>query len=137
MTEEMEKLIGVYYEDSIELPENRLLCFKRVLNYKFTDRHAVKVSIDDLETGSSIELGMYFDATWTFSSPMNERTFWQHVKSNIHSFREVFDRMRIKVPRIKEFHSYRIKFTQTACSVSSNLDKLTAIFKSKPNGPNV
>jgi hypothetical protein len=135
MTDEMEKLIESYYEDSIELPENRLLCFERVLNYKFTERHAVKVSIDDLETGSSIELGIYFDAVWNFSSPMNERTFWQHVKPNIPSFREVFDRMRIKVPRIKEFHSYRIKFRQATDQVSSNLDKLTTIFKSKQDGP--
>ena len=44
MTEEIEKLIDLHYADSIELPENRLLCFKRVPDYRRTDRQAVKVS---------------------------------------------------------------------------------------------
>ena len=136
MTDEMEKLIDLYYEDSIELPENRLLCFKRVSNYKCTERQSVKVSIDDLETGTSIELGIYFDAVWKFSSPMNERTFWQHVKSNTENFREVFDRMRMKVPG-REFHAYKIKFRQLTDRTSSKMDKLTTIFKSELDESNV
>ena len=136
MTDEMEKLIDLYYEDSIELPENRLLCFKRVSNYKCTERQAVKVSIEDLETETSIELGIYFDAVWKFSSPMNERTFWQHVKSNIENFREVFDRMRMKVPG-REVHAYKIKFRQLTGRTSSKMDKLTKIFKSELDEQNV
>lgn len=136
MTEEMEKLIDLYYEDSIELPENRLLCFKRISNHKCTDRQAVRVSIEDLETETKTELGLYFDAKWTFSSPMNERIFWHHVKSNIPPFREVFDRMRTKVPG-REFHAYKIKFSQLSDRTSSRIDKLTTIFKSELDGTNV
>ena len=136
MTDEMEKLIDLYYEDSIELPENRLLNFKRVLNYKFTDRQAVKISIEDPETGSNIELGTYFDAAWKFSSPMNERIFWQHSKLNVLAFKEVFDRMRMRIPG-KEFHAYRLKFRQLSDHATSGLDKLTTLFKSKLDEPNV
>lgn len=130
MTEEMEKLIDLYYEDSIELPENRLLCFKRISNHKCTDRQSVRVSIEDLETETTTELGLYFDAKWTFSSPMNERIFWQHVKSNIPMFREVFDRMRMKVPG-REIHAYKIRFGQLTNRNAAKLDKLTTIFKSE------
>jgi hypothetical protein len=136
MTEEMEKMIDLYYEDSIELPENRLLCFKRISNHKCTDRQSVRVSIEDLETETTTELGLYFDAKWTFSSPMNERIFWQHVKSNILTFREVFDRMRMKVPG-REFHAYKIRFSQLSGRTSSKLDKLTTIFKSELDESNV
>jgi len=136
MTEEMEKLIDLYYEDSIELPENRLLCFKRISNHKCTDRQAVRVSIEDLETETIIDLGLYFDAKWTFSSPMNERTFWHHVKSNIPAFREVFDRMRMRVPG-REIHAYKIRFGQLSGRTSSKIDKLTTIFKSELDESNV
>jgi hypothetical protein len=136
MTEEMEKLIDLYYEDSIELPENRLLCFKRISNHKCTDRQAVRVSIEDLETETITDLGLYFDAKWTFSSPMNERTFWHHVKSNIPAFREVFDRMRMRVPG-REIHAYKIRFGQLSGRTSSKLDKLTTIFKSELDESNV
>ncbi|NBU48420.1 MAG: hypothetical protein EBS34_13475 [Flavobacteriales bacterium] len=136
MTDEMEKIIDSYYEDSIELPENRLLCFKRISNYKCTDRRAVKVSIEDLETETKIDLGLYFDAKWKFSSPMNERTFWLHVKDSIDRFKEIFDRMREAVP-IKEVHVYKIRFRQISDRVSSKMDKLTTIFKSELNESNV
>jgi hypothetical protein len=136
MTEEMEKIIDSYYEDSIELTENRQLCFKRLLNYRRTERQAVKVSIDDLDNGTSIELGIYFDAVWKFSSPMNERTFWQQVKSNMLEFKEVFDRMRMKLPG-REFHAYKIKFGQLSGRTSSKLDKLTTLFKSELDEHNV
>jgi hypothetical protein len=136
MTEEMEKLIDLYYEDSIELPENRLLCFKRITNHKCTDRQSVRVSIEDLETETTTELGLYFDAKWTFSSPMNERIFWQHVKSNTPMFRKVFDRMRMKVPG-REIHAYKIRFGQLTNRNSDKLDKLTTIFKSELDESNV
>jgi hypothetical protein len=136
MTEEMEKLIDLYYEDSIELTENRQLCFKRISEYRRTERQAVKVSIDDLDNGTSIELGIYFDAVWKFSSPMNERTFWQQVKSYTPEFREIFDRLRMKVPG-REFHAYKIRFGQFSGRSSSHVDKLTTIFKSELDGPNV
>ena len=136
MTEEMEKLIDLYQEDSIDLPENRVLCFKRIVDYRRTERQAVKVSVEDLETETSIELGTYFDAVWKFSSPMNERTFWQHVKSHTLEFREIFDRLRMKVPG-REFHAYKIRFSQFSSRSSSKLDKLTTIFKSELDGPNV
>jgi hypothetical protein len=136
MTEEMEKLIDLYYEDSIELPENRLLCFKRISDHRRTERQAVKVSIEDLETETTTELGLYFDAKWTFSSPMNERIFWQQVKANIQMFREVFDRMRMKVPG-REIHAYKIRFGQLSGRTSSKLDKLTTIFKSELDESNV
>jgi hypothetical protein len=132
----MEKIIDSYYEDSIELTENRQLCFKRLLNYRRTERQAVKVSIDDLDNGTSIELGIYFDAVWKFSSPMNERTFWQQVKSNMLEFKEVFDRMRMKLPG-REFHAYKIKFGQLSGRTSSKLDKLTTLFKSELDEHNV
>ena len=136
MTEEMEKLIDLYYEDSIDLPENRILCFKRISDYRRTERQAVKVSVEDLETETSIELGTYFDAVWKFSSPMNERIFWQHVKSHTSEFREIFDRLRMKVPG-REFHAYKIQFSKFSSRSASNLDKLTTIFKSELDGPNV
>ena len=136
MTEEMEKMIDLYYEDSINLPENRVLCFKRISNHKRTERQAVKVSVEDNETDTTIELGLYFDAKWIFSSPMNERIFWQHVKSHTPEFREIFDRLRMKVPG-REFHAYKIKFGQLSGRTSSKLDKLTTIFKSELDGPNV
>lgn len=133
MTEEMEKMIDLYYEDSIELPENRLLNFKRISNHKCTDRQAVKVSIEDLETETTIDLGLYFDAKWTFSSPMNERMFWKNAKENTEEFKEIFDRMRLPIPG-KEFLAYRIRFRQLSDRASSKLDKLTTIFKDTENG---
>ena len=136
MTEEMEKMIDLYYEDSINLPENRVLCFKRISNHKRTERQAVKVSVEDNETDTTIELGLYFDAIWIFSSPMNERIFWQHVKSHTPEFREIFDRLRMKVPG-REFHAYKIRFGQFSGRTSSHVDKLTTIFKSELDGPNV
>ena len=130
MTEEMEKLIDLYYEDSIDLPENRILCFKRLLDYRGTERQAVKVSVEDLETHTTIELGLYFDAKWIFSSSMNEIIFWQHAKSHTLEFREIFDRLRMKVPG-KEFHACKIKFNKFFGKNSSSLNKLTTIFKSE------
>ena len=132
MTEEIEKLIDLHYADSIELPENRLLCFKRVQYYRHTERQAVKVSIEDLENETSIELGIYFDAVWKFSSPMNERTFWQNAKSHAEEFKEVFDRMRVKVPR-----AHAIRFNMLTGRTSSQLDKLTTLFKSELDEHNV
>lgn len=132
MTEEMEKLIDLYYEDSIDLPENRLLYFKRISDYRRTERKAVKVSIEDLETETTIELGIYFDAVWKFSSPMNERTFWQNAKSHAEDFKEVFDRMRVKVPK-----AHVIRFNMLTGRTSSQLDKLTILFKSELDEHNV
>jgi hypothetical protein len=128
MTDEMEKLIDSYYEDSIELSDDKLLCFQRISNYRCTDRRAVKVSIEDLETRTKIDLATYFDAKWIFCSPMHESMFWQQVKSNSPEFKEVFDRMRVNVP-IKELHVYQIKFGQMSDRVSNRMDKLTTIFK--------
>jgi hypothetical protein len=129
MTDEMEKLIDIYYEDSIELPDGRLLNFKRIPNHNCTYRRAVRVSLEDLETETTIELGTYFDARWEFTSPMNERIFWQYVKSHTEEFRDIFDRLRIKIPG-KEFHAYKIKFQRFSDTASSGLDRLTQIFKS-------
>lgn len=129
MTDEMEKLIDIYYEDSIELPDGKLLNFKRITNHNCTYRRAVRVALDDLETDTTIELGTYFDARWEFTSPMNERIFWQHVKQNDTEFIEIFNRMRMKVPA-KEFHAYKIRFQQISENASLGLEKLTQIFKS-------
>lgn len=129
MTEEMEKIIDLHYEDSIELPENKLLYFKRIVNYKCTYRQAVKISIEDLENGMTIELGTYFDATWKFSSPMNERIFWQNVKSNMLKFKEVFDRLRLPIPTSKEVHAYHIISKKVSMNTSNHFNKFLNIFK--------
>lgn len=128
MTDNMEKLIDSYYEDSIELSDHKLLCFKRITDYKCTDRKAVKISVEDLETETTIDLATYFDAKWIFSSPMSESIFWQYAKEHRLQFKEVFSRMREKVPG-KEFHMYKIRFNQLFGKSSTVHDTLTAIFK--------
>jgi len=133
MTNQMEKLIDSYYEDSIEVLDRKLLCFKRLLDYRCTDRRAVNISIEDPETGTTIDLATYFDARWIFSSPMGERIFWQNVKYNSLEFKEVFNRMRESIP-VKELQVYQINFRRMSNRTSSKLDKLTTIFKSELNG---
>jgi len=128
MTDEMEKLIDLYYEDSIELMDGRLLTFKRIPNHNCTYRRAVRVSLDDLETGTITDLGIYFDARWEFTSPMNERTFWLLAKSSQPQFMEIFDRMRMRIPG-REFHAYRMRAKQISEYASSSIDRLTQIFK--------
>lgn len=134
MTDEMEKLIEPYYEDSIELSDRKLLSLKRVTNYKCTDRRAVKVLLEDLENETTVELVTYFDAKWIFSSPMNERVFWQHVKQNQEQFIEVFNRMRVPVPS-QSLHAYKLSFAKSTHLASSKISKLTAIFRG--DGKNV
>lgn len=128
MTDEMEKLINLYYEDSIELMDGRSLRFKRIPNHNCTYRRAVKVSLDDLETDTITDLGTYFDARWDFTSPMNERTFWLLAKSSQHQFKEIFDRMRMRIPG-REFHAYQVRAKQISDYASSSIDRLTKIFK--------
>ena len=128
MTDEMEKLIEAYYEDFIELPDQKFLCFNRVVDYRRTERRAVKVFIEDLENEVTSDLGTYFDAKWSFTSPMSERLFWQSIKANSEKAKEIFYHMREPVPS-KEIHVYKIKFKNMSSRATSKLDKLTMIFK--------
>jgi hypothetical protein len=137
MTEAMEKRIDSYYEDSIELADRKFLRFKRIVEYRCTNRRAVKIAIEDLETETTVDLATYFDAKWTFSSPMSESIFWRTVKENMAEFKEVFNRLRESVPSSKEFHMYQIRMGKFASRTSSSLDKLTTLFKSELNEPNV
>lgn len=133
MTDEMERLIDSYYEDSIELSDHKILLFKRIQNYKCTDRLAVKVSIEDLETETTIELGIYFDAKWIFNLPMSERIFWYNAKIYWNKVKEVFNRMREPIP-VKEVHVYKIRFRQASDRATSRLERLTSIFKDEEDG---
>ena len=137
MTERMEKIIDSYHEGSIELADQKLLCFKRISDYKRTDRRAVKISVEDLETETTIELATYFDAKWPFSSPMSESIFWKYAKEHHVKFKEVFDRLRETVPSSKEIHAARLRFSKLSDNTSSQVDKLSTIFKGDSNGQNV
>ena len=132
MTDEMEKMIEIYYEDSIELPENHLLTVKRISNHRYTDRQAIRVSLEDLENEKVVDLGLYFDARWSFSSPMNEKVFWQQVKENSQVFTEIFNRLRSSVPG-REALAYRVKAKSISTSISQNIQKLTKIFRDGTN----
>jgi hypothetical protein len=124
MTDQIEQLIESYYEDSIELADNKLLCFKRIDNYRHTGRKSVDVSIEDLETGTQIGLATYFDAKWSFISPANEKLFWQTVKLHQLEVKDVFNRMRDRVPS-----AYGVKIKSFSSMTSSKLNKLNTIFK--------
>lgn len=125
MTEKMEKFIDSYYEDSIDLPDHKLLTFKREVDYRRTERRAIHISLEDIETGTTIDLGTYFDARWKFTSPMNERVFWKYVKSNWDQFKILFDKMRGPVPT-----TYSLHFKKITERDSSTHEELSTIYNS-------
>ncbi len=128
MNKETEELIESYYEDSIELADRKLLIFKRISNYRSTGKNAVRVLLEDLETGTSIDLALYFDAVWKFTSPMGERIFWQTAKIKNESFKELFNRFRLPV-QAREIHAYRIMIKKFSNTTSNQFNKLLNIFK--------
>jgi hypothetical protein len=133
MTDQMERLIASYYEDSIELADGKLLIFRRIPNYRFTERTAVAVLLEDTETQTTIELGIHFDAKWTFSSPANERSFWQVIKQNSSDSRKIIKQMRLPIPG-REVFAYQLQIKSMSGRVVSRIDKLTTIFKEDHHG---
>jgi hypothetical protein len=127
----MEKLIEPYYNDSFEVSDNKVINFERIVNYKGSDRKAVRISIDDIITGTSTELGIYFDAKWYFVSPINENIFWGYVKTYPSQIGEIFSRMRKTIPSSQDLHAYHIKFKNASSRVSQKLQKLSFILSSK------
>jgi hypothetical protein len=98
MIEAVEQLVDKYYEDSIELPDNKWLIFTRKSEYRGSNRSAVLVTLEDLEMGTQIELAKYFDAKWYFTIPQMESIFWQNIKSYYPKFKEIFSRLRKPIP---------------------------------------
>jgi hypothetical protein len=125
MNETVEKLIDSYYEDSLELPDNKLLTIKRELNHRSSGRQAIHILLDDLDTGTKIDLGTYFDARWKFSLPMNERIFWKYVKSNWNNFKSLFNKMRGSIPT-----SYQLQFKKLNVSDQIAYNELSIIYNS-------
>ncbi len=130
MTDQMEKLIEIYYEDSISLNDGKFLQFKRVPDYKCTERTAVNVSLEDRETQTIIDLGTHFDAKWIFSSPMNENLFWQAIKQNPTESKEIIKRLRQSLPG-KELFAYQLQLKSISWRAAERMDKLVTIFKER------
>lgn len=128
MENEMELMIDSYYEDSVELKDNKFLIFKRVNDYRQTDRKAAMAYLEDRTLGTMIELGTYFDASWRFLTPMTERLFWSTVKSHREETKDVFNRIRSKVPESKDILMYRLHFSKFKSNTLETIDRLKRIF---------
>jgi hypothetical protein len=99
MLDKMKKSMDVYYEDSIELDDNKWLRFKRQTNYKGTSKRAVEISLEDLETGTKLTIGNWFDGKWYFNLPTEHQSiFWKTVKEYNGLVKEIFKRTRESVP---------------------------------------
>ena len=103
MTEEQERKIETFYEDSFVLSStyNTSVRLKKVCVEKSTkknDKYKVEVYLDDNNNQTTQLLGFYYDAKWKFTIPMYESIFWKMVKDkkNTKRFRTIFDRLRIK-----------------------------------------
>lgn len=130
MKTELEELIDSYYEDSIELYDGKLLCFKRLFDYRCTNRNAIEVSIEDIANQTTINISTYFDGRWVFSTPSHENMFWKYIKPNYNSVKSIIDRMKSSIPS-KDLLSYRIQVNKAADSISKPLAKLIELFKGK------
>jgi hypothetical protein len=128
MIDAVENQIEKCYHDSIELEDNRWLVFNRISEYRGSNRGAVAVSIEDLESGTKIDLAKYFDSKWTFLVPGMESIFWTTAKEYSETFKEIFDRLRKPVPskvgleykvRAKQLKSVALLSPLTASEVLS------------------
>jgi len=128
MENEMEQMLDSYYEDSVELRDNKFLIFKRVNDYRQSDRMAAMVYLEDRTLGTMIELGTYFDASWRFLTPMTEKLFWSNVKSYQDETKDVFNRIRCRIPDSRDLFMYRLHFSKFRTSTAETIDRLKKIF---------
>jgi hypothetical protein len=130
MTAQLEALVDSYYEDSIELYDGRFLCFKRLFDYRCTNRHAIEVSIEDIENQTITSISTYFDGRWVFSTPLHESMFWTYIKPNFDRVKAITTRMK-EAGQSKDMFAYRIQLNKAAQSIASPISKLFEIFKGK------
>ena len=123
-----EEVLDSYYEDAVELKDNKLLIFKRVVDYRRTDRTAAIVYLEDQTLGTTIELGTYIDAEWKFITPITENLFWSTVKSYQKESQEVFTRIRSRVPSSKDLHMYKVNFQRLSEKANETITRLKSIF---------
>jgi hypothetical protein len=129
MEDELDQMIDSYYEDSVELKDNKFLIFKRVNDYRQTDRKAAMVYLEDRTLGTVIELGTYFDASWRFLTPITEKLFWSTVKAYQKESKEIFNKIRSNVPPSRNLLVYQIQFSRLKKGSSETLNKLRSIFR--------
>ena len=130
MTAQLEELVDSYYEDSIELCDGRILCFKRQFDYRCTNRNAIEVSLEDIENQTVINISTYFDGRWIFSTPIHENMFWAQIKPNYSKVKEIIDRMKCACPS-KDMLAYRMQVNRAAHSITGPIAKLFEIFKGR------
>ena len=128
MAPQLEKLLNSYYEDSIELADGRILLFKKIFNYRGTDRPAIEILLEDLDNRVVIEISTYFDGKWHFSTPTHENMFWSLVKPNYSSIRTIIDRMQ-EALESRDILAYQLRFKQARNSAEAQLGKLLQIFR--------
>ena len=128
MTTQLEKLLDSYYEDSIELADGKIMLFKKLFNYRVTDRSAIEISLEDLDNHIIIEIATYFDGKWIFSTPTHENMFWSIIKPNYSSIKTIFSRM-YESTESRDIFAYRLRFKHAKHSAESQLAKLFQIFK--------
>lgn len=136
MENEMEVMLDSYYEDSVELKDNKFLIFKRVNDYRQTDRKAAMVYLEDRTLGTMIELGTYFDASWRFLTPITEKLFWSTVKSYQDETKEVFNRIRCRIPESRDLFMYRLHFSKFRTNTAETIDRLKKIFHGEVQNDN-
>lgn len=130
MENEMNQIIDSYYEDSVELKDNKFLIFKRICDYRNTNRKAAIAYLEDRTLGTTIELGTYFDASWRFLTPITENLFWSTVKGYSEETKEVFKRIRSHVPASRDIMAYKYQFSKLKIGADETLTKLKSIFNS-------
>jgi hypothetical protein len=129
MESEIDQVIDSYYEDSVEMKDNKFLIFKRVCDYRNTNRRAAIAYLEDRTLGTTVELGTYFDASWRFVTPITENLFWSTVKEYQEETKDVFKRIRSHIPGSKEIMAYQIQFSKLRVATGETLTKLRSIFK--------
>jgi hypothetical protein len=128
MAPQLEKLLNSYYEDSIELADGQIMLFKKVFNYRGTDRPAIEIALEDLDNHIVIEISTYFDGKWIFSTPTHENMFWSIVKPNYGKIRSIITKMQ-EAPESRDMFAYQLRFKQARTSAENQLVKLLQIFK--------
>lgn len=131
MENAIDQLIDSHYEDSIELKDNKFLIFKRITDYRQTDRSAATVYLEDRTLGTMIELGTYFDASWKFLSPITSNLFWVTVKSYQKETKEIFDRVRSRIPGSRDIFAYKFNFLKLKDRATDTLERLKKFFDSE------
>jgi len=131
MEEEVEHLIDSYYEDSVEMKDEKFLIFKRISDYRRTERDAAVIYLEDRTLGTSVELGLYFDAEWKFITPMTEKLFWSSIKQYPDKVKEIFDRIRERAPQSKNRMVHQIYFSKLKSRIEGNIEKLSKVFNSE------